>query len=269
LGSMASEPQKPVGAESARRSLMQSPRKQIVSEHDDIAERAAVGLAKSIADPDYSLDRAILDSRPSGPPRRDDIRAKVREVYRRTVAENSNLGTKTGLGESNKPDYTVSRMGDTAIDLNAEAIKLGFTSESALETLRQASASARETTDRATAEPRPETAVPTATTTPAVAWPSEKWKNASEKIRGKKRGIVTFLQREWEPFIQKSGQVVTRDILAMHDPDAEQALTRHLETHDFPEGISIVYPKRLMKLASERPDHVRRALGTGRGIGMR
>ena len=129
---------------------------------------------------------------------------------------------------------------------------------------------ARETPGRAKAEPRPEIAATTTNaTTPALAWPSKKWKDAAEKILGKKRGIVTFLEREWEPFIQKSGQVVTRDILAMHDSDAEQALTRHLETHDFPEGISIIYPKRLMNLASERPDLVRAALGVRRGSDLR
>jgi hypothetical protein len=47
-------------------------------------------------------------------------------------------------------------MGETARDLNAEAEKLGFTFESALKTLREASEAARETTAHATETPRPE-----------------------------------------------------------------------------------------------------------------
>jgi len=96
---------------------------------------------------------------------------------------------------------------------------------------------------------------------PALAWPTAKWKDAPEKILGKKRGIVTFLKREWEPFIKASGRVVTRDDLALHDADAEQAFSRHLDTHEFPAGISIVYPKHLAKAVAKRPDLVRAALG--------
>jgi hypothetical protein len=111
------------------------------------------------------------------------------------------------------------------------------------------------TDDPAKGEPRP--------VAPAVVleWPIAKWKDASEKILGKKWGIITFLKREWEPFIHNTGNVITRDILASHDPEAEQALTRHLETHEFPEGISIIYPERLMRIAAERPELLRAMLG--------
>jgi hypothetical protein len=120
----------------------------------------------------------------------------------------------------------------------------------------------KETTTRATDEPRP-VAQPA-----AVEWPSEKWKDAPEKILGKKRGIITFLKREWEPFIENTGMVVTRDILAARDREAEQALTRHLETHDFPEEISIIYPERLMTIAVERPELLRALLGVQRTRAM-
>jgi hypothetical protein len=128
------------------------------------------------------------------------------------------------------------------------------------------------TDDPATVEPRPAQAAVkvSAPAEPpklaAMEWPTAKWKDATEKILGKKRGIITFLEREWEPFIQNTGKVVTRDILASHDPDAEQALTRHLETHEFPEKISIIYPERLMQLAAERPELLR-ALFSVHGMG--
>ena len=129
----------------------------------------------------------------------------------------------------------------------------------------KAEATERETTGRATAKLRPITPAAGATaetTKPAtLEWPTAKWKDAPEKILGKKRGIITFLKQEWEPFIQNTGTVVTRDMLASHDREAEQALTRHLETHEFPEGISIIYPERLMRIASERPELLRAMLG--------
>jgi hypothetical protein len=95
------------------------------------------------------------------------------------------------------------------------------------------------TTARAKKPPRPAAAAPNAAVPPA--WPTAKWKDAPEKIRGKKGGIITFLKREWEPFIQNTGEVVTRDVLAAHDREAEAALTRYVENHAMPKGISILF----------------------------
>ena len=64
----------------------------------------------------------------------------------------------------------------------------------------------------------------------------------------------------WEPFIEKTGTVVTRDILAAHDADAEQALTRYLNRHEMPKGISILYPEEVAKIVSTRPELVQAVL---------
>ena len=94
----------------------------------------------------------------------------------------------------------------------------------------------------------------------ATAWPTEKWNTSLEKILAKKHGIITFLRNVWEPFIEKTGTVVTRDILAAHDADAEQALTRYLNRHEMPKGISILYPEEVAKIVSTRPELVQAVL---------
>jgi hypothetical protein len=165
------------------------------------------------------------------------------------------------IGESNNPDYIDDEM-DAALDIElAEAILCRvYPAEDVKEALKYLAAkAARETTSPATADPRPDAAAPTPGND--LEWPSEKWKDSPEKIRGRKNGIVNFLKREWEPFIKASGTVVTQDTLAAHDVDAERALSRHLETHDFPKGLSIVYPKHFVKIIEGRPDLVRAALG--------
>lgn len=157
------------------------------------------------------------------------------------------------LPTNNRGDYI-------PIDLNAVAFKLGYTPERAKETLERGIAeAAHETTSRAMTELRPEVATPASAD--GLPWPTNKWKDSDEKIRGKKRGIIIFLQREWEPFIQKTGQIITRDILALHDPEAEQAFKKYLDKHEFPEGISIIYPKQFLRLALKRPELTRAVLG--------
>ena len=54
---------------------------------------------------------------------------------------------------------------------------------------------------------------------------------------------------------------MTQDTLAAHDEDAERAFSRHLATHEFPKGISIVYPRHVAKIIERRPDLVRVVLG--------
>jgi tetratricopeptide (TPR) repeat protein len=58
------------------------------------------------------------------------------------------------IAESIDPLYSIGHMREPAIDLNAEAIQLGFTPEGALKILREASEAARENTGRAKADPR-------------------------------------------------------------------------------------------------------------------
>lgn len=64
------------------------------------------------------------------------------------------------VAEGNGGSYTAGDMKKSAIDLNAEVAKLGFTPERALETLRRLSDAGRETLDRAAAEPRPSAPAP-------------------------------------------------------------------------------------------------------------
>lgn len=64
------------------------------------------------------------------------------------------LADNMSVAESNTAVQDTSIMIDSERDLNAEAVRLGFTLESALETLRQAAAAGRETTTRAKAKPR-------------------------------------------------------------------------------------------------------------------
>jgi hypothetical protein len=103
------------------------------------------------------------------------------------------------FAESNSADYTDDIMGDTALDLNAEAAKLGYTPESALETLRQASATARETTGRAKETPRPEQETQPATSPPATGSASKIERalaaaKAEALARGE-RGLARSIQR--------------------------------------------------------------------------
>jgi Tfp pilus assembly protein PilF len=64
------------------------------------------------------------------------------------------IGHRYLYGERMDFDYTAIIMDDPAKDLNAEAAKLGYTFESALEALRRASEAANATTRRAKAKPR-------------------------------------------------------------------------------------------------------------------
>jgi tetratricopeptide (TPR) repeat protein len=185
--------------------------------------------------------------------------ARTEELRQQIASEIDNLidpSKKNRPVETNTEVYTGVAMPTTAQKMDLLADDLNVPPENRSEFQRMVFDAARAVTAR------PETA-PAASPepAPAPAWPDKKWKDAPEKVFGKKLGIVTFLKREWEPFIQRSGQVVTRDILAMHDPDAEEALSRHLERHEFPKGISIIYPKYLAKIASERPELVRAAFG--------
>ena len=138
-------------------------------------------------------------------------------------------------------------MGDEMAEFYAVAEQEGISPVKLRTIIDQAKAANGEvtkhkTTARAKKPPRPVAAAPAAALPPAPpAWPTAQWKNAPEKIRGKKGGIITFLKREWEPFIQNTGEVVTRDVLAAHDREAEAALTRYVENHAMPEDISILF----------------------------
>jgi hypothetical protein len=76
---------------------------------------------------------------------------------------------------------------------------------------------------------------------PAV-WPSEKWKRSQE-----------FLRRVWKPFIEATGAVVTRRILAEIDPAAAAALTSALRSSPMPADIGIIATKDLKRDAVKRP----------------
>jgi hypothetical protein len=140
---------------------------------------------------------------------------------------------------------------DKAARFRAVALDHGLSEaqlSEAIENWKQANGETtqRDNAARVTPSLRPEAAVSATTTPQALAvvapeWPTKKWKDAPEKILGKKRGIITFLKREWEPFIQITGEVVTRDVLAAHDREAEAALARYVENHSMPKGISILF----------------------------
>jgi hypothetical protein len=249
--------------------------KEALDDPDGFLRRDETGLAAEIK---KEIAEGRLVVAPEANDGGDQLRAAMRvvarfrggvDVHPVIITEHGVIDAHSSIEQVDREYYSKEIMGNAAAKAAAartfsdrelqEYIQWG---EVAAAILRE-----RENKDRAAAEPRPvqldDAATETTTSKPSagLTWPTAKWIGSSEKILGKKRGILTFLKREWEPFIQHSGQVVTRDILAMHDGDAEAAFTRYLETHDFPDGISIVYPKQLMKLVGNRPDLVRAAFG--------
>jgi tetratricopeptide (TPR) repeat protein len=96
------------------------------------------------------------------------------------------------------------------------------------------------------------------TTTPkpsdGPAWPTEKWKGSPEELSRKIFAIVAFLRRVWKPFIEETGALVTRKVLADRDPKAALALKGFLRAHDMPRDIRILSDQKLKEyILSERP----------------
>ncbi len=88
-----------------------------------------------------------------------------------------------------------------------------------------------------------------------LAWPTEKWKGSPEELSRKPRAIFAFLRRVWNPFIEETGALVTRQMLFDHDIDAGIALRNALrkrsgarEKPTMPRDIRIVLTRELRKL---------------------
>src|SRR5271166_6405886 len=95
-------------------------------------------------------------------------------------------------------------------------------------------------------------------TTPAPAaaapvWPSEKWEASPERGSRKQHAIFVFLRRVWKPFIEETGAVVTRRILAEVDGPAAAAVKSALRSSPMPDDIRIVATKDLKNQTATRP----------------
>jgi hypothetical protein len=123
----------------------------------------------------------------------------------------------------------------------------------------------RGTTARVPAEPRPvrlDDAARDATSSKSgeLAWPTEKWKGSPEELSRKQHAIFVFLRRVWNPFIEETGALVTRQMLRDCDPDAGIAVRNALRTRQgtrhkpsMPPDIRIVLTRDVKKAARERP----------------
>jgi hypothetical protein len=87
----------------------------------------------------------------------------------------------------------------------------------------------------------------------APAWPSEKWETSRERGSRKQHAIFGFLRRVWKPFIDETGAVVTRRILAEVDGPAAAAVKSALRSGPMPDDIRIVATKDLKNHAATRP----------------
>lgn len=84
-----------------------------------------------------------------------------------------------------------------------------------------------------------------------LRWPSDKWMASPEKMRRKQHAIVAFLRRVWKPFIDANNLLVTRKMLAMHDPDAAAALQAYAQRNPIPDDIRIVRTRDINRLHAE------------------
>ena len=88
----------------------------------------------------------------------------------------------------------------------------------------------------------------------APAWPSEKWKGSPEYGSRKQGALFAFLRRVWKPFIEKTGAVVTRVMLAEIDPPAAAALKSALRAApSMPPDIGIIATRELKNTATRGP----------------